>query len=116
MPGLKITIGNREFEVACQPGEEEFLTSAAGLLDEQAQMFAGQFGRIPESRLLLMSGLMLADKITEAQERIKVLEAEVGDLRARASTHTVPESLTLQLDSLAEKAEALAEKANASKS
>jgi len=62
MPEIKVSIGGREFEVACQPGEEHFLKSAAQLLDNEATVLSSQIGRLPEARMLLMSGLMLADK------------------------------------------------------
>jgi cell division protein ZapA len=67
MPEVVITIGGRQFEVACQVGEEQYLHSAAKMLDTEAQTLASQIGRIPEPRMLLMAGLMLADK-TAAME------------------------------------------------
>ena len=113
MPGLKISIGNREFEVACDPGEEEFLTAAAALLDEQAQVFAEQLGRMPESRLLLMSGLMLADKINESQEQVRELEAELAEVKSQTSEAAMPKDLMSELEALATRAEALADKTGA---
>ena len=68
MPELTITIGGRAFPVACQEGEEHFLRAAAALLDAEAQPLVAQMGRLPESRLLLMAGLMLADNV--AAQRI----------------------------------------------
>ena len=65
MPELTISIGGREFTVACQEGEENFLKMAAQMLDDEAQVVVDQMGRMPEARMLLMSGLMLADA-TEA--------------------------------------------------
>ncbi|MDZ4135512.1 MAG: cell division protein ZapA, partial [Paracoccaceae bacterium] len=57
MPDLEIVIGGRSFQVACQAGEEHFLRTAAAMLDTEAQPLVSQMGRIPESRMLLMSGL-----------------------------------------------------------
>ena len=37
MPNVPIKIGGREFEVACQEGEEAFLQSAAKLLDDEGR-------------------------------------------------------------------------------
>ena len=62
MPELDIRIGGRTFTVACQAGEEPFLQAAAALLDAEAAPLAAQVGRLPEARLLLMAGLMLADR------------------------------------------------------
>ena len=36
MPEIDITIGGRSFAVACQPGEEHFLRTAAQMLDAEA--------------------------------------------------------------------------------
>lgn len=38
MPEVVIKIGGREFEVACQAGEEQYLHSAAKMLDDEAQV------------------------------------------------------------------------------
>ena len=78
MPEVKITIGGREFEVACQDGEEHYLHSAASYLDAEASVLNNQIGRMPETRMLLMSGLMLADKTAGIEERIKSLEEKLA--------------------------------------
>ena len=59
MPEVIINVGGRQFEVACQPGEEAYLQSAAKMLDAEAQVLSDNVGRIPENRMLLMAGLML---------------------------------------------------------
>jgi cell division protein ZapA len=78
MPEIKVSIGGREFEVACQPGEEHFLKSAAQLLDNEATVLSSQIGRLPEARMLLMSGLMLADKTAGMEEQMRALEDKLG--------------------------------------
>ena len=42
MPEIKLTIGGRDFEVACQEGEENFLTDAAHLLNSESQKLVSQ--------------------------------------------------------------------------
>ena len=46
MPEVDIHIGGRTFQVACQPGEEQFLQSAAALLDNEAQALAEENQKI----------------------------------------------------------------------
>ena len=70
MPEITIHIGGRNFEVVCKEGEEPFLHSAAALLDLEAQDLTGAMGRIPENRMLLMSGLMLADKTASLEDQL----------------------------------------------
>jgi len=70
MPEQTITIGHKEFAVACQPGEEQFLLAAAAMLDAEARTLLSQIGRVPAERMLLMSGLMLADKTAAVEDKL----------------------------------------------
>ncbi|MBJ3761872.1 cell division protein ZapA [Maribius pontilimi] len=83
MPEVKVKIGGRDYEVACQPGEEQFLRSAAAMLDVEAAALADMAGRLPESRMLLMAGLMLADKTAGLDEQMRAREVEVQELQGK---------------------------------
>lgn len=123
MPEVTIHIGGRGFEVSCRDGEEPFLHAAAKLLDDEAQVLTDQIGRMPESRMLLMAGLMLADKAAASDDRIKALEAQLAEAQAeldslrnapppepeRVEVAVVPPSVTDTLAELAARAESLAE-------
>lgn len=123
MPEVQIDIGGRSFEVACQEGEEHYLKSAARMLDEEAQVLNSQIGRIPEQRMLLMAGLMLADKTAGVQDKLRELEdkmaekeAELAQLRnapqpepERIEVPVVPNDVTDALAEIAARAEALAD-------
>lgn len=120
MAELKITIGGREFEVACQDGEEHFLRSAASLLDAEATALIGMIGRIPETRMLLMAGLMLADRtagiedqLREMRARAEAAEAALEEARAnplRTEVPVIPADVTNTLAEIAARAEALADR------
>ena len=124
MPELTIHIGGRSFEVACHEGEEEFLQSAAKMLDDEAQALASQIGRLPETRMLLMAGLMLADKtaagqdsIAEMQQKLEAAAKEIADLKSgdavapqTVEVEVIPSHVTDSLANLAARAEALADK------
>jgi cell division protein ZapA len=103
MPQVEIMIGGRSFEVACQEGEEPFLTSAAAMLDTEANALSSQIGRIPEARMLLMAGLMLADKTAGLEERLREAEATIAALQAQGpATVEVPVVPPEVLDLLAD--------------
>lgn len=122
MPEVTITIGGRTFDVACQEGEEHFLHAAAAMLDTEARVLSDQIGRLPESRMLLMAGLMLADKtagledkVRELEDRIVGLEGERDRLRdqpkpapERVEVPVVPAALVDSLAEMAARAEAVA--------
>ncbi len=80
MPQVEIIIGGRSFEVACQEGEEAFLISAARMLDAEASALSTQIGRMPEGRMLLMAGLMLADKTAGLEDRLRAADGQIGGL------------------------------------
>lgn len=83
MPQIEIIVGGRSFEVACQVGEEPFLQSAAALLDAEASAISEQIGRMPEARMLLMAGLLLADKASGLEDRLAAAQARLAELEAQ---------------------------------
>ena len=121
MPEVTIHIGGRSFEVACQDGEEHFLHSAAKMLDDEAQALAAQIGRLPETRMLLMAGLLLADKTANLGERLSKAEQEIKSLRSELDqkrnvlsepsepvierVEVIPQEVTDYLESLAQQLE-----------
>ncbi|MEL6452952.1 MAG: cell division protein ZapA [Pseudomonadota bacterium] len=122
MPEVTINIGGRTFAVACQEGEENYLLSAAKMLDDEAQVLTDQAGRMPEARMLLMAGLMLADKTASVEDKVAEVEAKLAEREAeleglrtmgapqpeRIEVPVVPEAVTETLAELAARAEALA--------
>ena len=84
-------------------------------------MLSDQVGRMPEGRMLLMAGLLLADKTASVEDRVAELrvelaerEAELTELRNRVveperiEVPVVPQSVTDTLAEIAARAEALA--------
>ena len=122
MPEITIMIGGRGFDVSCQEGEESYLHAAAKMLDDESQVLSDQVGRMPEARMLLMSGLLLADKTAAVEDRIKEVEAQLAECQGeltrlreapapeaeRIEVPVVPSSVTETLAELAARAEALA--------
>lgn len=114
MPELTVTIGGRAFSVSCQEGEETFLRAAARALDAEAQPLVAAMGRLPEARMLLMAGLMLADRLTAQESEIAGLRARLSEAENRPATErpvpVPPPGLAEGLAELAARAEALAER------
>lgn len=120
---VSIHIGGRTFEVACQEGEQPFLQSAAALLDAEAQVLVEQIGRLPEPRMLLMAGLMLADKTAGLEEKLGASEQKLAAVQAelealknapapepeKVEVPVIPASVQDALAEIAARTEALAE-------
>ena len=113
MPEVTITIGGRQFDVACQAGEEHFLHSAAAIVDAEAQPLIAQMGRLTEARMLLMASLMLADKMAANDDELRSLRARVAELEAKAKSTPaaiIPAQVGETMAEIAARAEALAAK------
>jgi len=134
MPEVEIEIGGRGFSVACQDGEEPYLHAAARMLDTEATVILGQIGRMPPDRMLLMAGLMLADKTAALEDEVKTLQGRIaaqekslasaeerladrarriGELQDAGPRTELPDRFTDGLAELAARAEAIAEELDA---
>lgn len=113
MAELNVQIGGRSFTVACQDGEEHFLQTAAAMLDREAQPLVAQMGRITEAKMLLMAGLLLADRTASIEDQCRQLQAKVAELEGRAAARVevavIPPLVQEIMADIAARSEALAE-------
>ena len=80
MTELEISIGGRIFSVACDNEEQEKVKEAAALINEEADSIQSQLGRLPESKMLLLSPLMIADRLVDVETESKVFKEKSEDL------------------------------------
>ena len=123
MPEVTIKIGDRPFTVACPMGEESQLESASTKLNAEATALLAHSGRMPESQMLLMAGLMLADRALALEEKVQAAEVEMNGFRQSIKNKapeiktvikevkviSVPEELLESLAELSARAEAAAD-------
>ena len=79
MTELEISIGGRIFSVACETEEEEKVKRAAALISEEADSIQTQLGRLPEAKMLLLSALMIADRLVDVESDSKTLQERSED-------------------------------------
>ena len=84
MAEIDLDIGGKSFRVACADGEERQLQSAAALVASEAQNLVAAIGQLPESRMLLMSSLMLGDRHIALQGQLRAAEDRIRALELRA--------------------------------
>jgi cell division protein ZapA len=125
MPEIEVRIGGRLFSVACDEGEQAGVRAAAKRLDAEASAIGDQAGRLPESRMLLLTGLMLADRIGGIEDELRAAHArlarqerEIAALREapapaaeRIEVPVVPAGIAALLAEVAARVEALADQA-----
>lgn len=114
MPDIRLSIAGRIYSVTCQPGEEQHLARLGTMLDTAARK-AGSSGGLTETRALLFAGLLLADELAEAQDRLaadlaaKAAQAEPAKVQPDLLAHDNDSELAARaIERLAERIENLA--------
>ncbi len=69
MSQVSLTLNGRIHNVVCDPGQEERLMRLAAYVDQRLQQISKAGAAINESHLMVLTTLVLADEIFDAQER-----------------------------------------------
>ncbi len=77
MGQVVIKVNNRSFTMECADGEEGHLKELANLLDSQVRDIKAGVGEVGDIRLLVMAGLIIADQLAEALDKVEDLSKEV---------------------------------------
>ncbi|WP_420726024.1 cell division protein ZapA [Hwanghaeella sp. LZ110] len=70
MAQVTITINGRPHVVGCEDGQEPRLMELATQLDKEVRGIAGAMGQIGDSRLLVISGLSLVDRLNDVESEL----------------------------------------------
>ena len=81
MAHVIVQVNGRPYTMQCPEGEEAHLRDLAELLDSEVQRVKASVGNVGDIRMLVMAGLMVADRLSEAIEKINALEEQVNGLR-----------------------------------
>jgi len=103
--------------MACEEGQERRLLQLAESLESRITSLRGKFGEIGDSRLTVMSALMLADELLDANQRILRLEDEMRALQdarfaAGERAKATQTAISLALNSAAERLEKMTQTLN----
>ena len=113
MAHVIVQVNGRPYTMQCPEGEEDHLNELAELLDSEVQRVKQSVGNVGDIRMLVMAGLMVADRLSEAIRRIEALEEQVDGLResknaAQAETKAVEEQFGGRLEAASKRLEMLA--------
>jgi cell division protein ZapA len=101
MAQVTVTINGRAFDIACDDGQEQRVTELSRDIDRRVAELARTIGQVGDHRLLLMAGLLIADELSEARERVARMEGE-------RNRDEGDEELAERLERLASRVEAIA--------
>jgi cell division protein ZapA len=81
MSNVVVNIAGRPYTMQCPDGEEDHLKELAKLLDAEVSRIRQSVGAIGDIRQLVMAGLMVADRLSEATRKMEDLQDQMNGLR-----------------------------------
>jgi cell division protein ZapA len=113
MAHVIVHVNGRPYTMQCPAGEEDHLRELAELLDAEVARVKTSVGNVGDIRLLVMAGLMVADRLSEAIRRIETLEEQVVGLRESRNesltiVRTLEDKFSERLESASKRLEVLA--------
>ena len=113
MAQVVVTVNGRPYTMQCDDGQEEHLTELGQLLDDEVTNIKNAVGQVGDIRLLLMAGLVIADRLSDTLKKVEELQDQVNGLRSsgeavEVSHSEIDEAVSDRLVSAAERLEQLA--------
>jgi cell division protein ZapA len=108
-----VQVNGRPYTMQCPEGEEDHLKELASLLDTEVLRVKQSVGNVGDIRMLVMAGLMVADRLSESIRRIEALEEQITGLRearnlAQAETKAIEDHFAERLEAASRRLEVLA--------
>ncbi len=119
MSALNIHINGRDYQVACDDGQEAHLGRLAQDINDRMRLINKHMGRVPENLHFVLTLLMVTDELFDAKRDLSRVTAQLnaagsegGDASA-ARLAELEQMLSEQMENVAARLEKLAKKADA---
>jgi cell division protein ZapA len=87
MAQVNLTVNGRIYRMACENGQEEHVEALGERFDAAINELRGALGEIGDQRLMVMAGILMTDRLDDAERRLKRFEQEMQALKdGRADT------------------------------
>ncbi len=107
MAQVTVSILGRDYDVACDDGQEAHLSRLGTYVDKRIQELVAAVGDVGEARLLVMVSLLLADELSDLYAELEVARSADAGARALLSAE---DSLSANIEDLAVRIEVIAER------
>jgi cell division protein ZapA len=81
MAQVNLTVNGRVYRMACEDGEEEHVTELGTRFDGAIGELRGALGEIGDQRLMVMAGILMTDRLDDAERRLKRAEQDIRDVK-----------------------------------
>ena len=81
MAQVNLTVNGRVYRMACEDGQEHHVDELGARFNAAIDELRGALGEIGDQRLLVMAGILMTDRLDDAERRLKRAESDIRDLR-----------------------------------
>jgi len=81
MAQVNLSVNGRIYRMACEDGEEDHVTELGVRFDEAIKELRGVLGEIGDQRLMVMAGILMTDRLGDAEAGLKKAEQEIQSLK-----------------------------------
>ena len=86
---VEIIVNKNIYKIACEEGQEEHIKNLAKFINNELEKLVSSVGQIGEARLLLMTCLIIADKLKDESSLSKSLDHDFLLEALQKITHRV---------------------------
>lgn len=94
MAQVNISINGRNYEIACDDGEEPHVLKLGKYIDDKISELVVRMGQIGDTRLLVMTALLITDELSDAYAKLESNGAR-PDSRGDADPGTAAEGIAI---------------------
>ncbi|PPR77668.1 MAG: hypothetical protein CFH01_01415 [Alphaproteobacteria bacterium MarineAlpha2_Bin1] len=66
---VDIEVNGRSYQIACDDGQEDHLRELSIKINEMVKNLVSSMGQVGDARLILMAALLLADEVSDIEEK-----------------------------------------------
>ena len=119
LASVNVTINGRQFRIGCEDGQEAHVEKLAADFDALISDLRGRVGEVGDARLTIMAALTIADDLSEAAKKHRILEEELSALKEARVTSSdrnqaTQAAVAAAFNAAAERLEGVARKLNQS--
>ena len=86
MPEIVVNINDQDYAIVCDPGEENHLKQLSSRIDFKVRELTKRFGKIGETRLMVMASLLIADEIHDLNQKLSSNLTKIEELQTSISS------------------------------
>ena len=115
MAQVNLNVNGRVYRMACEDGQEDHVSELGDRFNAAINELRGAMGEIGDTRLMVMAGILMTDRLDDAERRLATRDQEIQSLRDRAANAAMridgmEERFAESLHQAAERIERLAER------